>query len=189
MKRYQSKSDRTLSFFVLHSICWCPTGTPEVEVSAATHAVDDVSGMACCDTNRKQWAMRGNRLWAKIIHLKQLSIDSLFPDTALCHIDPILCFNPSGRQPLLRKVSHGLCVISLVKKYLNIHSGCQSGETVACFVSDRAKVTKGLPDAVAIMEGKVWQCHSYSETQSDIDTQNQNVVVLLLLVIDEFIFF
>lgn len=78
--------------------------------------------------------------------------------TALCHIDPVLCFNPSGRQPLLRKVSHGLCVISVIslfRKYVSIYSGCRSGVIVTYFISDRAKVTKGLPDAVAIMEGKV----------------------------------
>lgn len=32
---------------------------------------------------------------------------------------------------------------------------CQQGVIIARFVSDRAKVTKGLPDVVAIMEGKV----------------------------------
>lgn len=31
-------------------------------------------------------------------------------------------------------------------------------DVVAYFVSDRAKVTKGLPDVVAIMEGKVCHC-------------------------------
>lgn len=70
MKRYQSRSDKTLSFFILNSICWRPAGVPEVEVSAATHAADDASGMACCDTNRKQWAVRGIRLWVENDSLK-----------------------------------------------------------------------------------------------------------------------
>uniref|UniRef100_A0A671WC93 Myomesin 3 n=1 Tax=Sparus aurata TaxID=8175 RepID=A0A671WC93_SPAAU len=46
------------------------------------------------------------------------------------------------------------------KRYLDLsgqggsHSGCPQGVIAICFVSDRGKVTKGLPDVVAIREGK-----------------------------------
>lgn len=92
-----------------------------------------------------------------------------------------LCVNPSGKRPLLRKVSHRLCVNPEIFLYTTkikwFYSGCQQGVVVACVVSDRAKVTKGLPDVVAIMEGKV--CHQESTADSTMQTETQSYTLIL----------
>lgn len=76
---------------------------------------------------------------------------------------------PSGNWPLLRKVSHRLSFLLLSSYYCyHLQEWKPPQENPSALMSssppDRAKVLKGIPDAVAIMEGKVWVVRKFGFT-------------------------
>lgn len=135
-----------------NSLCWCLAGVPEVEVSAAHHSVSSIMHLT--------WLWHPQK---KSIVYWKLFIDTtsehrlLLLDIVQCHIDLTLLFS-SPRQAAIAEKSESIDMSVHNKDKKIFYSGYQQSCCFLFFVSDRAKVTKGLPDVVAIREDKVCHC-------------------------------
>lgn len=128
----------------MHPAWLAVTLTENTEESEVTGRFQKALHRGCCLT------------WTLVAHLRRI-----YGCLTLCNVILTLCFHPSDKWPLLRKVSHKFCVNpeKFQKHFLLWMS------TESCFVSDRAKVTKGLPDVVAIREGKVCQSYTWNKNR------------------------
>lgn len=128
----------------VHSICWSLAGTPEVEVSA-------------CNPRKKLPLIVGS-IKESMKKFKSQKINAELACLVLLQrwVIPKLTFYFSLRQQAFAEKSKSHVITlwnSFVYFILNY-----SQRFFFCSFPDRAKVIKGLPDVVAIMEGKVRLC-------------------------------